>query len=59
MTPWGRAKFGPRAFICTNLVDIHEKMFQAKYVKSSSFGFSQEDFLLSFYYIHIRKINDP
>jgi hypothetical protein len=52
------ANFDPRAFIWTNLVDIHYKMFHAKYLSSSSFGSLKEDFL-SFYYMHIGKINDP
>ena len=39
--PWGGANFDPRAFIWTNLVDIHQKMFHAKYLSSSL----QEDFL--------------
>jgi hypothetical protein len=55
--PWGRspvyrppnpqrcrANFNPRAFICTNLVDTHKKMFHAKHLSSSSFGFLKEDF---------------
>jgi hypothetical protein len=33
-------------------------MFHAKYLSSSSLGSLKEDFL-SFYYMHIGKINDP
>jgi hypothetical protein len=33
-------------------------MFHAKYISSSSLGSLKEDFL-SFYYMHIGKINDP
>jgi hypothetical protein len=58
MTPSGGANFDPRAFIWTNLVDIHLKMFHAKYLSSSSLGYLKEDFY-SFYYMHIGKINDP
>jgi hypothetical protein len=49
--------FDPLGFISTNVVDIY-KMFHAKYLSSTSFGFSQEYFL-SFHYMHIKKINDP
>jgi hypothetical protein len=45
------------AFISTNLVDIHKKMFHAKHLSSSSLGFFKEDFL-SFYYTHIVKTID-
>jgi hypothetical protein len=58
MTPWGGANFESRAFILTNLVDTHWNMFHAKYLSSSSLSYLKEDFL-SFYYIHIGKINDP
>jgi hypothetical protein len=34
-------------------------MFHAQYLNSSSLGFLQEDYYLSFYFLHIRKINDP
>jgi hypothetical protein len=54
----GRANFNPRAFIWTNLVDTHKKIFHAKHLSCSSLGFLKEDFL-SFYNIHIGKINDP
>jgi hypothetical protein len=43
MTPWGVANFDPRAFISTNLVDTHLKMFHAKYLSSSSLVFLEED----------------
>jgi hypothetical protein len=33
-------------------------MFHAKYLSFSSYGFLKED-ILSFYYKHIREINDP
>jgi hypothetical protein len=33
-------------------------MFHAKYLSFSSLGFLKED-ILSFYFIQIRKINDP
>jgi hypothetical protein len=44
--------FNPRAFICTNLVDTHKKMFHAKHLSSSSLGFIKEDFFKVFT-IHI------
>jgi hypothetical protein len=40
------------------MVDTHLKMFHAKYLSSSSYGFLKEDFL-SFYYVHKGKNNDP
>jgi hypothetical protein len=58
MTPWVGANFDLMAFICTNLVDTYQKMFHAKYLSSASLGSLKEDFL-SFYYIQIKKINDP
>jgi hypothetical protein len=34
-------------------------MFHAKYLTSSLCQFREDDFLKSFYYIHLRKIYDP
>jgi hypothetical protein len=56
--PRGGANFDPRALIWTNMVDIHLNMFRAKYLSSSSLHSLKENFL-SFYYMHIGKINDP
>jgi hypothetical protein len=42
--PPGRANFNPKAFIWTNLVDTHKKMFHAEHLSSSSLGFLKEDF---------------
>jgi hypothetical protein len=50
--PWGRVNFEPRGFISTNMVDIDWNMFHAKYLSLTSFGFSQEAFLI-FYFIFI------
>jgi hypothetical protein len=61
LIPWGGGGFHPNGFIATNMVGIHKNMFRAKNLGSTSFGFSQKDFLSFYYYlyIHIRKINDP
>jgi hypothetical protein len=48
MTPWGWANFDPRAFILTNLVDTHYKIFHAKYLSSSSLGFFKKRFFKFF-----------
>jgi hypothetical protein len=58
MTPGDGANFGPRAIICTILLEVHYTMFHAKYLNSSICKIREDDFL-SFYYIHIRKTCGP
>jgi hypothetical protein len=52
MTSWGWANVDPRVLIWTNLVDILQKMFHAKYLSCSSYGFSQEDFFKLLFYTY-------
>jgi hypothetical protein len=51
MTPSGGAHFDPRDVIWTNLVDFYKKMFNAKYLRSSSLGFLKYDFYVFTIYI--------
>jgi hypothetical protein len=44
--PRGCANFESMAFIWTHLVDIHLKIFHAKYLSSSSLSFLQEGFTI-------------
>jgi hypothetical protein len=46
--PWAKANLKPGAFILTNLVDTHSKMFHDKYLSYSSLGFLKEDFLRAY-----------
>jgi hypothetical protein len=55
--PPDRANFNPRAFIQTNMVDTHKKMFHPKHLSSSSLGFFLKEDFLSFYYTYIVKNN--
>ena len=41
---WGRAIFGPRGIICTNLVEVHSVMLHTKYQSSRACGFREESF---------------
>ena len=46
--PGGRAIFGPRDIICTNLVRVHYVMLHTKYQGCRPCGFRQEDFFMVF-----------
>jgi hypothetical protein len=59
MTPGGGVNFEPSAIICTILVEVHYTMFHANYLNSSLCKSREDDFNLSFYYIHIRKNYGP
>ena len=46
---WGKAIFGPRGIILTNLVEmveVHYMMLHTKYQGSKPCGFRQEDFFM-------------
>ena len=43
---WGRAIFGSRGIIGTNLVEVHLVMLHNKYQGSKALGYRQEDFFM-------------
>jgi hypothetical protein len=58
--PRGGGNFDPRVIIWTILLEVHYTMFHAKYLTCSICQLLEEKFFnISFYYIHIRKTNDP
>ena len=50
--------FDPRGIICTNLVEVHQKMLHTKYQSSSPYGLGQEDFY-KFCSLSLCEIQDP
>ena len=47
--PRGRAIFGNRAIILTNLVEVHKVMLHTKYKNSRPYGFRQDFLYFSLY----------